>query len=264
MSNVLSADKRLIRNAFANASAHYDDFAHLQRSAANTLMDLIKREPLTGRILDIGCGTGFLTQQLQLLGGYQQLIALDIAQPMLQKARQRTSEPVSFVCGDAEFLPFQTGGVDGVFSSLALQWCQHLPAAIEGFRRILKPGGRLAFATFGSQTLIELKKAWATVDHYRHVNDFCTPSELQTLFLTNEWQLVHIDNQVYRPGYGSVATLLHELKGLGAKSVTAGRKRQLTGKAQMQKMFDAYPRGNDNGGITASFEIIWVVAEAVR
>ncbi|NOT85739.1 MAG: malonyl-ACP O-methyltransferase BioC [Methylococcaceae bacterium] len=262
MSAVINRDKLKIRQAFANAAEHYDDFAHLQRMVADSLLQKSALTTLQGKVLDIGCGTGYLTQQLQVLGGYQQLIAFDIAQPMLQKTQQRLQGVVSYVCGDADMLPFQAASLDSIFSSLALQWCQHLPTVLQNFRRVLKPGGTLVFATFGTETLTELKQAWATVDQYRHINDFHTPQQLHALLPQDEWQNVQISRQVFRSQYASVAVLLRELKGLGAQSVSTGRKPQLTTKAQMQQMFEAYPKINAAGRIAASFEIIWVVAEA--
>lgn len=258
----MDSHKQKVRRAFAQAAPHYDDFAQLQRTVADCLLEKSKLTALQGRVLDIGCGTGYLTAQLQMLGGYQQLIALDMALPMLQKARQRLNAPLSYVCADAEALPFQAATFDCILSSLALQWCQQLPDTLRDFRRILKPQGSLRFATFGAETLKELKSAWAAVDDYRHINDFYTPQQLQALLPPAEWQHVRIENQLFASEYASVALLLRELKGLGAQRVGAGRKSPLTTKAQLQKMLNAYPKHNNAGHIRASFEVIWVMAEA--
>lgn len=258
----MNSHKEQVRLAFAHAAPHYDDFAQLQRTVADRLLEKSKLTVLQGRVLDIGCGTGYLTAQLQALSGYQQLIALDLALPMLHKAQQRLNAPLSYVCGDAEALPFQAATFDCILSSLALQWCQQLPDTLRDFRRILKPQGSLLFATFGAETLKELKSAWAAVDDYRHINDFYTPQQLQTLLPAAEWQNVRIESQLFLSEYASVALLLRELKGLGAQRVSAGRKSPLTTKAQLQKMVNAYPKRNNAGHIRASFEVIWVIAEA--
>ncbi|MEQ1635832.1 MAG: malonyl-ACP O-methyltransferase BioC [Methylococcales bacterium] len=262
MSIVINHDKLKIRRAFAKASVSYDDFAQLQLVVANSLLHKNALTSLYGNVLDIGCGTGFLTHQLQQMGGFRQLLALDIAIPMLLQARQRLLDSANYVCGDAESLPLQDASLDSVFSSLALQWCQNLPATLQECRRVLKPGGRLVFATFGAETLCELKQAWASVDDYRHVNEFYTVQQIRDLFLNSAWRTVEVDSQLFQPRYASVSSLLHELKAIGAQSVSAGRKRQLTSKAHMQQMFNAYPRGGDADDIVASFEIIWVIAEA--
>lgn len=253
--------KLKVQQAFAQAACHYDDFAHLQRTVAISLLEKATPSALQGRVLDIGCGTGFLTQLLKEIGVIEQLIALDIALPMLQQAQQRLAAPVSYICGDAEALPLGSASVDVIFSSLALQWCQNLSVALHGFRQVLKPGGKLCFATFGAATLSELKQAWAAVDQYRHINDFYTVQQLHDSLRPGEWQNIQVTQQVFESRYASVTALLRELKGLGAQSVNSGRKPQLTTPAQMQQMFAAYPKVDETGHIVASFEVIWVVAE---
>lgn len=257
-------DKVKIRRAFALAAESYDDFAHLQRTVAIDLLQKSGLHVLHGNVLDIGCGTGYLTQHLHDLGGYQHLLALDLAQPMLHKARQRLCAPVSCIAGDAECLPLRSESLDFIFSSLAVQWCQDLPSALREFQRVLKPGGYLAFATFGAQTLMELKQAWVAVDHYRHINEFCTLEQLQTVVQAGGWQTVRLERQVYRSEYTSVMALMWELKGLGAHSVNAGRKPRVTSRAEMQQMCAAYPVVSATGRIIASFEVIWVFAGVSR
>ena len=58
-------------------------------------------------------------------------------------------------------LPLASASVDLVFSNLMLQWCQPPDAALAEVRRVLRPGGFLAFSTFGPATLQELRSAWA-------------------------------------------------------------------------------------------------------
>ncbi|REN01692.1 methyltransferase domain-containing protein, partial [Mycobacterium tuberculosis] len=62
--------------------------------------------------------------------------------------------------------------VDVIFSNLCLQWVEDLPAVFAGFRRALKPGGLLLVSTFGPETLIELRDAFAAADDVPHVSRF--------------------------------------------------------------------------------------------
>ncbi len=113
----------------------------LQRTVGKALLDTINTGSLTGTLLDLGCGTGFLTANL---GGclekgtqsvpYMTVIALDIALPMVQVTRTKLADApnVNYVCADAEQLPLAGQIVDGVFSNLALQWCVNLES---GFYR---------------------------------------------------------------------------------------------------------------------------------
>jgi len=75
-------DKSRLRQAFSTASPSYDAVAQLQRQVGLALLANRNIEAWQGKVLDIGCGTGFLTSEL-LARSSAELIALDIALPKL-------------------------------------------------------------------------------------------------------------------------------------------------------------------------------------
>lgn len=259
-------DKTKIRQSFAAASGTYDAAAELQRIVGKILIATIDTTTLAGTIVDLGCGTGFLSIELLTLASSdpEAIIALDIALPMLQATRSKLAgqHNINYVCADAEHLPFAEKSIDHLFSNLALQWCSQLNDALADMKRILKPDGRLVFSTFGPQTLQELKAAWASVDHYKHVNDFYNEQQLKSLLQQAGFKQIRIESTVYTPLYDSVLTLMHELKHLGARTVSSGRSQQLTGKAHMQHMFSAYERYRQDNRLPATFEVILVSASS--
>ena len=253
-------DKAKIRQSFAAASVTYDGVAALQRTVGKELLDIIAAGSLTGTLLDLGCGTGFLTSGL--LESARPVIALDIALPMLQVTRTKLADTpnVSYVCADAEQLPLTGQIVDGVFSNLALQWCVNLEAVFTDIKRVLKPGGRLVFSTFGPQTLQELKGAWAEVDGYNHVNEFYSEQQLIRFLQLAGYTEITIETKLYISSYGSVLDLMKELKHIGAHNVIAGRNKSITTKTQMQRMIAAYEKHRAGDRIPATFEVIMVSA----
>ncbi|MFZ2726727.1 MAG: malonyl-ACP O-methyltransferase BioC [Methylococcaceae bacterium] len=258
--------KAKIKQAFSQAATSYDSVAYLQRSVAQDLLTTIAQEKLTGLILDLGCGTGFLSCGLIDAPdkSLQQLIAVDIAEPMLHISRAKVesgSDTLNYVCADAEKLPFAEQSFDGIVSNLALQWCMPLNTALNELHRVLKPNRVLIFSTFGAQTLQELKTAWASVDNQAHVNEFYTAEQLQPLLAQAGFTNIALSNQTYLSRYDSVLSLMRELKQLGAHSVLAQREQVTTRKA-LQAMLAAYPTAIDNTQIHATFEIITVIARA--
>lgn len=253
-------DKSRLRQAFSAASSGYDSVAQLQRQVGQTLLADSDMGTWRDKVLDIGCGTGFLTGEL-LTRSSAELIALDIALPMLHTARLKLarSARVSYVCADAEALPFQSQCVSTVVSNLALQWCRRPEVVFADIGRVLKPNGQLLFSTFGESTLCELKNAWATVDAYSHVNEFFSASLLVESLQRTGFGEISVRTQSYQRAYGSVLALMHELKSLGANNALAGRNRQLTSKSALQKMIAAYEAAC-TGGIMASYEVLIITA----
>jgi malonyl-CoA O-methyltransferase len=256
-------DKSLIKRSFAAASMTYDSVAGLQRAVGKELLRSIDAAKLTGTLLDLGCGTGFLTSELLAHSNHETMIALDIALSMVQTTQSKLADKLNiiYLCADAEQLPLAGQSIDSVFSNLALQWCRNLEAVFSGLKRALKPEGQLVFSTFGPQTLHELKSAWAEVDSYNHVNAFYSEEQLKHFLQQAGFKNSQIKSKLYTSRYDSVWMLMQALKHLGAHHVIAGRNKKITTRTAMQQMIAAYEKYRISGQIPATFEVIIVTAK---
>ena len=255
--------KTLVAHSFCMAASGYDTVAALQRSVGECLLSQRPPSQGIGCILDIGAGTGFFSAHLESHYPGARIIALDIAEGMLLRARQRFAG--SLVVGDAESLPIASHSVDLVFTNLAIQWCNSLESALLEFRRVLRPGGWLLLSTFGPSTLKELRAAWACVDDYSHVNQFASLAVIEQALTASGFQNIQVEAQLRSIVYPDVIELMRELKGLGAHNLTAGRARHLMGKGSLARMIAAYPKAQDALGghcIEATYELI--LGSAVR
>lgn len=98
------------------------------------------------RILDLGCGTGHLTNEISSAGA--EVIGLDKSQSMIEEAR-RLYPGLRFEIADATDFHFDRP-FDAVFSNAAIHWMKNQPAVARSIWEALKPGGRFV-AEFGGK-----------------------------------------------------------------------------------------------------------------
>ncbi|MCP8970081.1 class I SAM-dependent methyltransferase [Ectobacillus ponti] len=103
------------------------------------------------RILDLGCGTGELANQLHQTGVH--IVGMDKSGEMVAKAQAKYPY-ISFQTGDAAALPFQEE-FDAVFSNATLHWVKPPKQALQGIYRSLRHGGRFV-AEFGGKGNVQI------------------------------------------------------------------------------------------------------------
>jgi ubiquinone/menaquinone biosynthesis C-methylase UbiE len=103
-----------------------------------------------GDALEIGSGTGYFSLNLVQLGVIERLTATDISPGMLERlagtAEALGLEDVNTVVTEAEMLPFEDESFDLVLGHAVLHHIPDLEKAFAEFRRVLRPGGMIAFA----------------------------------------------------------------------------------------------------------------------
>ena len=256
MNPAFELDRAAIRRSFDRAAAGYDKCAVLQAEVRRELLarlDYVTLEPEV--IVDVGCGTGHAVQALAARYPSAQVIALDLAEGMLHEAGRHGC--TLRVCGDASRLPLREASVDLLFSSLTLQWCADLDAVFAGFRRVLRPRGLLNFATFGPDTLSELRAAWAEADHGAHVSRFVDMHDLGDGLVRAGLAEPVLDVERFTLTYGDVFGLMRDLKDIGAHNAAAGRARGLTGRGRLRAMQAAYERYRRDGVLPATYEVVF-------
>ena len=172
------------------------------------------------------------------------------------RAAGPTSNP-GIVCGDITQLPLRAGGVDLVWSNLALQWIDAPPQALAEFHRVLAVGGLLSFTTFGPDTLRELRSAFAGVDAATHVNRFVDMHDLGDMLVEAGFADPVMDMEMLTLTYADATALMRELKSLGAHNVTSSRPRGMMGRGRWLRMLAALKAFRRDGRLPASFEVIY-------
>jgi trans-aconitate 2-methyltransferase len=145
-----------------------DDYDRISGPHADMGTPALERLMLVGdeRVLDVGCGSGRVTERL--LGRLPRgtVIALDGSASMLQEAARRLArfgDRVAYVQADLDKPPLPIDGqVDAIMSTATLHWVLDHDALFEGLAAVLRSGGQLPFQCGGegnAAALIEAVRA---------------------------------------------------------------------------------------------------------
>jgi malonyl-CoA O-methyltransferase len=260
-------DHRRLKRSFGRAASGYAEVAVLQREVESRLLEqldvLDKRVPQ--RVLDVGSGPGRASGAMKRRWPSSEIVALDLALPMLREVPKQTRwwRPVRRVCAEATQLPLADGTVDVIFSSLCLQWVPDLPRALAEFRRVLRPDGLLLFATFGPDTLLELREAYlAAGEAQPPLSPFAAIQPVGDAMLAAGFRDPVLERDEFTLTYPDVRTLLHELRAIGANDARAQRPRGLAGKGRHAAMVAAYETLRADGTLPSRWEVITAMAWA--
>lgn len=133
---------------FFDVWSRFYDQSVVQRLVYRPVHDAILRElkPLRpDRVLDLGCGTGLLTERVRRELGVASVVGADYSPGMLEQARVERPD-IEWVLASATALPLADASFDAVVSSEAFHWFPDQAAALAECRRILRPGGSLLVA----------------------------------------------------------------------------------------------------------------------
>ena len=258
-------DRRRLRHSFGRAAAGYAEVAVLQREVESRLLEQLEvlgeTRPL--RVLDVGSGPGRASGAMKGRWPKSQVIALDLALPMLRQVGKHTRfwRPVQRVCADAAQLPIAEASVDLLFSSLCLQWVHDLPAALAEFRRVLRPDGLLLFSTFGPDTLVELREAYlAAGERHPPLSPFAAIQQVGDALLAAGFRNPVVERDEFTLTYPDAMALLRELRAIGAGDARVQRPRGLGGRARQRAMIAAYERLREDGRLPSTWEVITAMA----
>ena len=185
---------------YAREAAGYDArwAAYLDRTT-RAVLDRLDAQA-GERILDVGCGTGWLLERLGRAVPTARLTGVDPVPEMLALARRRLSaSAVDLREAAAERLPFDDGSFDAVVSASVFHYVRQPETALSEMRRVLRPGGRLVLTDWNGDfltcRLIGVYLRWQRRALFR----IYRPTELRQLLRQAGFDAVEIDQ--YRAGW---------------------------------------------------------------
>lgn len=148
-------NKDLIQKRFAKNLDTYNDNAKIQKKMAERLLSFLDRKDFND-ILEIGCGTGFLTQLVNEKFSFKTYTANDIVESC-EKYVKEINPKINFIPADIEkAVENSDKKYDLIISNAVFQWVENLETFIKLLVSKLNDGGVLLFSTFGPENFREV------------------------------------------------------------------------------------------------------------
>ena len=123
-----------------------------ERRRFQTLVRALRLRPQV-RLLDIGCGSGWLADQCRAAGA--RVWAMDVARDGVMGARTRFPKAGHFQVGDVYHLPFAAEAFEVVLLSEVVEHLEDIGGALDEVHRVLRPGGRVLVSVPYRETIVQ-------------------------------------------------------------------------------------------------------------
>jgi malonyl-CoA O-methyltransferase len=222
ITSIASSNKTRIAQQFSRAANNYNSAADVQLDIAFDALAYLPLHYKSG--LDIGCGTGRISQQLSTR--CDKLVALDLAFGMLTYAQQNNVAADPSICwlqGDADCLPIADDSIDMLFSSMVLQWADNPQKVMSEIARVMASGSNAILAIMCDGSFSELNESWKSIDSQRHVNNFVSAQTWANAAVSQGLQ-VNMQEKQYVTRHADIRQLLSSIKSIGANVVLTDQK----------------------------------------
>ena len=181
------------------AAGNYEVIARRLQEASERVVRQTLVEP-GERVLDVGCGTGNAAIAAALAGG--EVTAVDIVPEMFETGRRRAEDAqvaIEWIEADTERLPFDDESFDVVISVFGCMFAPHHKLATAEMVRVLRPGGRVAVASWAPsgtagdlfRTITDHAPARATGLAFQPPTLWGVPEHVDELFAAHQMRLYH-------------------------------------------------------------------------
>ena len=220
------ADGSDVGQGFDRSAADYDDLLRRNRAGAERLVASLPPGRYD-RVLDVGCGTGFVTEAMVGRFGTLSVTGVDPSEGMLERFREKLDglgvEADLHVAGVHE-MPAADDAYDAVVSGMAFHWFPEKQAAVKAMARRLRPGGVMGILASGRGTDEELRLLLSAIDPpvppswvevfdliHRDVEELATymrDAGLEVLDVWEERRVRRVSPEAYLARIGAVASHL--------------------------------------------------------
>ncbi len=246
-------NKKILSHNFSRAAHEYSDLALVQKDVAAKLCSLVKHKIRTdSKILDLGCGTGFIRNNLH--HSHSSIFECDISFEMLNNSVSDIDSNLKVQC-DFSNLPFRKNSFDVLISSFSLQWLDNFADNFRAFHSLLKPNGLFAIALPIKQSLKELK----SYDLFT-INDFPSLEMIKDSCKKSGFTIINLIEEKLTQEFNSPISAIKFIKNIGANNL-AEKPKFITKKQFLE--FDSFCLknfSNKNKNFDVSWNIIYILS----
>jgi len=250
-------DKNNIEKCFEKGSKTYNSKAIIQKKIAAKLAHLLLQNGLhtIERLLEIGCGTGFLTEQILKNFSINEYFINDLVDKSISDIKAITSnhkQPIyDYIKGDAETISFPKE-LNAIISTSTFQWFNYLEEFILKIKSQLSANGTLAFSTFGPNNYKEIKATLNVGLEYK------SQKNLKQILEPN-FEIIHTEEWTEQKEFTSPVEVLKHMKFTGVN----GLKTSFFGKERLTKFNSDYSKlfSTIHGTVLLTYNPIIIIAK---
>lgn len=250
---------------FSAAAATYDRHASVHERVADRVLRLVPNTLRPVRILDVGCGTGILTERIAGTFPDATVYALDPARGMIAEARKRLkARPnIKWMAKGLSALDRQTP-FDLVVSSSSLHWIVPMEKAFQTLRAVVADGAHVVFGLMARGTFSELHAARARIAPHKPVKAVLPKAEdVLRAVKTAGFQTLHSEQEETRIFFPTASDFLRAIHEQGVTGGLISVSDPPLNRGEIQKLiadYDAHYKHNGDG-IFASYNVLYVDAK---
>lgn len=216
-----------IRRCFNKASGTYDEYSLTQQKVGANLIETLGLYTQTmENIIDLGCGSGIVTEQLALQYRYNEFYAIDIADQLLLLANKRLTK-YKILTLEQDFDNLMNKEFNLMFANMSLQWSLDIAETIKKIAARLHVNGILAFSIPLSGTFPEL------INYSR--NHYYLAEQIQHYINNAGLECIKHCTEYFYLSFSSTKLALKTIKSVGANCVFQPTCRTLKGKTFLER-----------------------------